>query len=158
MFGNWMKTTTLMAAIVALFALIGAQIGGSNGMVIALIFAGAMNFWAYWFSDKMVLRMYNAQQVDAASGGRFYAIVSELAERAGLPVPRVYVIDEDQPNAFSTRRNPANAAVSATAGIIPILRESELPRGMALPPAHVKHRPIPSSPIPATNAGPNSAL
>src|SRR5258706_3997106 len=110
MFGNWMKTTTLMAAIVALFALIGAQIGGSNGMVIALIFAGAMNFWAYWFSDKMVLRMYNAQQVDAASGGRFFAIVSELAERAGLAVARVDVIDADPTDAVGTRRQSCHAA------------------------------------------------
>src|SRR5258706_7967359 len=147
MFGNWMKTTTLMAAIVALFALIGAQIGGSNGMVIALIFAGAMNFWAYWFSDKMVLRMYNAQQVDAASGGRFYAIVSELAERAGLPVPRVYVIDEDQPNAFATRRNPANAAVAATPGVIPLLSERELPGGLAPPLGHAQNPHILSPPV-----------
>jgi len=158
MLGNWLKTSILMAGIVALFMMIGAQIGGSNGMLIALLFAGAMNFWAYWFSDKMVLRMYNAQEVDASSGGRFYQIVQELAGRAGLPMPRVYVIDEDQPNAFATGRNPENAAVAATTGIMRVLTERELRGVMAHELAHVKHRDILTSTISATMAGAISAL
>ena len=110
MLNNWLKTTLLMAAIVALFGAVGMAIGGAQGMVIALILGGAMNLYAYWNSDRMVLRMYGAREVDAASGGEFYAMVSELARRAGLPMPRVYIIDEAQPNAFATGRNQIGRA------------------------------------------------
>ena len=91
---NWMKTAILMAAIVALFGVIGGAVGGKGGMLLALVFGGAMNLFAYWFSDKMVLRMYNAQEVDEASSPYLYNMVRELAGRAGLPMPRVYIIDE----------------------------------------------------------------
>ena len=158
MLGNWLKTSILMAGIVALFGMVGAAIGGSSGMLIALLIGAAMNFYAYWFSDKVVLRMYNAQEVDAASGGRFYAIVKELAERAQLPMPKVYMIDEDQPNAFATGRNPENAAVAATTGIMRVLSERELRGVMAHELAHVKHRDILTSTISATVAGAISSI
>ncbi|RXZ44580.1 zinc metalloprotease HtpX [Crenobacter cavernae] len=158
MSGNWFKTTLLMAAIVALFGVIGAMIGGKGGMLIALLFGGAMNVWAYWNSDKMVLRMYNAQQVDASTAPELYNMVAELAQRAGLPMPRVYVIHEDQPNAFATGRNPENAAVAATTGIMRLLDYRELRGVMAHELAHVKHRDTLISTISATMAGAISAL
>ena len=158
MLGNWLKTTVLMAGIVALFGAIGGYIGGANGMVMALIFGGAMNFFAYWFSDKMVLRMYNAQEVDETSAPQFYAMVRELAQRAGLPMPRVYLIDEAQPNAFATGRNPDNAAVAATTGILNLLSAREIRGVMAHELAHVQHRDILISTISATMAGAISAL
>ena len=158
MLGNWLKTTVLMAGIVALFGAIGGYIGGANGMVMALIFGGAMNFFAYWFSDKMVLRMYNAQEVDETSAPQFYAMVRELAQRAGLPMPRVYLIDEAQPNAFATGRNPQNAAVAATTGILNLLSAREIRGVMAHELAHVQHRDILISTISATMAGAISAL
>ena len=106
MFGNWLKTSILMAGIMALFGVIGGYLGGSSGMLMALIFAGGMNLFAYWFSDSMVLKMYNAQEVDETSAPQFYAMIRELAQRAGLPMPHVYLINEAQPNAFATGRNP----------------------------------------------------
>lgn len=114
MFNNWLKTTLLMAAIVALFGMVGMTLGGVRGMLLALFLGCAMNFWAYWNSDKAVLRMYDAQEIGPADAPEFYAIVAELAQRARLPMPRVYVIDEAQPNAFATGRNPEHAAVAAT--------------------------------------------
>ena len=158
MLGNWLKTTVLMAAIVALFGAIGGYLGGANGMFMALIFGGAMNFFAYWFSYKMVLRMYNAQEVDETSAPQFYAMVRELAQRAGLPMPRVYLIDEAQPNAFATGRNPENAAVAATTGILNLLSAREIRGVMAHELAHVQHRDILISTISATMAGAISAL
>ena len=158
MLGNWLKTTVLMAAIVALFGAIGGYLGGANGMIMALIFGGAMNFFAYWFSDKMVLRMYNAQEVDETSAPQFYAMVRELAQRAGLPMPRVYLIDEAQPNAFATGRNPENAAVAATTGILNLLSAREIRGVMAHELAHVQHRDILISTISASMAGAISAL
>ena len=158
MLGTWLKTTVLMAAIVALFGAIGGYLGGANGMIMALIFGGAMNFFAYWFSDKMVLRMYNAQEVDETSAPQFYAMVRELAQRAGLPMPRVYLIDEAQPNAFATGRNPENAAVAATTGILNLLSAREIRGVMAHELAHVQHRDILISTISATMAGAISAL
>ncbi|MDQ7988831.1 MAG: zinc metalloprotease HtpX [Candidatus Dactylopiibacterium sp.] len=155
---NWLKTSILMAGIVALFGVIGAMIGGKQGMILALLFGGAMNVFSYWFSDKMVLRMYNAQQVDAASSPYLYNMVRELAQRAQLPMPKVYIINEDQPNAFATGRNPDNAAVAATTGILRMLSERELRGVMAHELAHVKHRDILISTISATMAGAISAL
>lgn len=158
MIGNWLKTTILMAGIVALFGVVGAAIGGANGMLLALALGGVMNVFAYWFSDKMVLRMYNAQEVDAASAPQFYGMVQELSQRAGLPMPRVYLIDEAQPNAFATGRNPEHAAVAATTGILQLLSARELRGVMAHELAHVRHRDILTSTIAATVAGAVSAL
>lgn len=155
---NWLKTTILMAAIVALFGAIGMAIGGKQGMLIALVLGGAMNFFAYWFSDKMVLKMYHAQEVDAASSPYLYNMVRELTQRAGLPMPRVYIIDEAQPNAFATGRNPEHAAVAATRGILQMLSERELRGVMAHELAHVQHRDILISTIAATMAGAISML
>jgi heat shock protein HtpX len=158
MFGNWLKTTVLMAAIVALFGLVGAMIGGKGGMLLALLLGGAMNLFSYWFSDKMVLKMYNAHEVDAASSPYLYDMVRELAAEAGLPMPRVYIIDEAQPNAFATGRNPEHAAVAATSGILRLLSPRELRGVMAHELSHVKHRDILTSTIAATMAGAVSAL
>ena len=158
MLGNWLKTSILMAGIMALFGLIGAYIGGSNGMLLALLFGGGMNFFAYWFSADMVLKMYNAHEVDATSSPYLYNMVKELAERADLPMPKVYIIDEAQPNAFATGRNPDNAAVAATSGILQMLSARELRGVMAHELAHVKHRDILISTISATLAGAISAL
>ena len=158
MFGNWLKTAILMAGIVALFGVVGAAFGGANGMLLALALGGAMNIFAYWFSDAMVLRMYNAQEVDAASAPQFYSVVQELSQRAGLPMPRVYLIDEAQPNAFATGRNPEHAAVAATTGILQLLTARELRGVMAHELTHVKHRDILISTIAATVAGAISAI
>lgn len=158
MLGNWLKTSILMAGIVVLFGMVGAALGGAGGMLIALAFAGAMNVYAYWFSDKAVLGMYNAREVDAQSAPKFYSMVKELAANAGLPMPRVYIIDEAQPNAFATGRNPENAAVAATTGIMQILSERELRGVMAHELAHVKHRDTLISTISATIAGAVSSI
>ena len=155
---NWVKTAMLMAAITALFGVLGASIGGRQGMLLALGFALVSNFFAYWFSDKMVLRMYNAQEVDETTAPQFYRMVRELAERAALPMPKVYLIDEQAPNAFATGRNPEHAAVAATTGILRVLSERELRGVMAHELAHVKNRDILISTISATMAGAISAL
>ncbi|KLU23003.1 protease HtpX [Caballeronia mineralivorans PML1(12)] len=155
---NWVKTAMLMAAITALFVVIGGMIGGSRGMALALIVALAMNFFSYWFSDKLVLKMYNAQEVDETTAPQFYRMVRDLATRAQLPMPKVYLIDEAAPNAFATGRNPEHAAVAATTGILRVLSERELRGVMAHELAHVKHRDILISTISATMAGAISAL
>ncbi|MHA7682366.1 zinc metalloprotease HtpX [Cupriavidus sp. PET2-C1] len=155
---NWVKTFMLMAAITALFIVIGGMIGGRSGMMFALIMALGMNFFSYWFSDKMVLRMYNAQEVDASTAPQFYGMVQELAQRAQLPMPRVYLINEDAPNAFATGRDPEHAAVAATTGILRVLSERELRGVMAHELAHVQHRDILISTIAATMAGAIAAL
>jgi heat shock protein HtpX len=155
MFGNWMKTFVLMAAIVALFGSVGAAMGGASGMMIALVLAAAMNVYAYWFSDKAVLKMYGAMEVtpENTQFRNYYTMVKELAENAQLPMPKVYVINESQPNAFATGRNPENAAVAATVGIMKILNERELRGVMAHELAHVKNRDTLISTISATVAG-----
>jgi heat shock protein HtpX len=155
---NILKTAVLMAAITALFMAIGAFVGGRSGMMVALVIALGMNFFSYWFSDKLVLKMYNAQEVDATSAPQFYRMVSELAQRADLPMPRVYLIQEDAPNAFATGRNPQHAAVAATTGILRLLSERELRGVMAHELSHVKHRDILISTISATMAGAISML
>jgi heat shock protein HtpX len=155
---NWIKTAVLMAGITALFGAVGASIGGQQGMLLALGFAVLSNFFAYWFSDRMVLKMYNAREVDEASAPQFYRMVRELAQRAELPMPRVYLIDEDAPNAFATGRNPQHAAVAATTGILRVLSAAELRGVMAHELAHVKHRDILISTVSATMAGAISAL
>jgi heat shock protein HtpX len=155
---NMMKTAILMAAITALFMAIGAMIGGRSGMMLALVVALGMNFFSYWFSDKMVLKMYNAREVDETSAPRFYAMVRELAQRAQIPMPKVYLIDEQAPNAFATGRSPDHAAVAATTGIVNVLTDRELRGVMAHELAHVKHRDILISTISATMAGAISML
>ncbi|KKB64627.1 protease HtpX [Robbsia andropogonis] len=155
---NWVKTAALMAGITALFVVVGGAIGGHRGMVIALVIALGMNFFSYWFSDSMVLRMYNAQEVDESTAPEFYRMVQELAHRAQLPMPRVYLINEDAPNAFATGRDPEHAAVAATTGILRVLSEREMRGVMAHELAHVKHRDILISTISATMAGAISAL
>jgi heat shock protein HtpX len=155
---NLMKTAVLMAAITALFMAIGSMLGGRAGMMLALVVAVGMNFFSYWFSDKMVLKMYNAREVDETSAPRFYNMVRELAQRAELPMPKVYLIDEAAPNAFATGRNPEHAAVAATTGILNVLTERELRGVMAHELAHVKHRDILISTISATMAGAISML
>ena len=158
MFGNWLKTSILMAGIMALFGVLGAYIGGSSGMLLALLVGGAMNVFSHWFSDTMVLKMYNAREVDEYSAPQFYNMVRDLAPRADLPMPRVYLIDEAQPNAFATGRNPDNAAVAATTGILNLLSAREIRGVMAHELAHVRHRDILISTISATMAGAISAL
>ena len=150
---NLMKTAILMAAITALFMAIGSFVGGQQGMMLALVVALGMNFFSYWFSDTMVLKMYNAQQVDETSAPQFYRMVRELAANAQLPMPRVFLINEAAPNAFATGRNPEHAAVAATTGILRVLSERELRGVMAHELAHVKHRDILLSTISATMAG-----
>lgn len=158
MIGNWMKTGILLAGIMALFGAVGGLIGGQQGMLIALLLGGGMNIFAYWFSDRMVLKLYRAREVDATSAPQFYNMVQELAQRANLPMPRVYIIDEAQPNAFATGRNPEHAAVAATTGILQLLSARELRGVMAHELAHVKNRDILISTISATIAGAISTL
>jgi len=155
---NLLKTAVLMAAITALFMAVGAFIGGQQGMMFALVVAIGLNFFSYWFSDKLVLKMYNARAVDASSAPQFYSMIAELARKAGLPMPRVYVIDEAAPNAFATGRNPEHAAVAATTGIMQVLTASELRAVMAHELTHVLHRDILISTISATMAGAISML
>jgi heat shock protein HtpX len=155
---NFAKTAVLMAAITSLFIVVGGMLGGEQGMLMALLIAVGMNFFSYWFSDTMVLKMTNAQQVDERSAPQFYAVVKELADKAGLPMPKVFLIDEDAPNAFATGRNPDNASVAATTGILKILSDRELRGVMAHELAHVQHRDILISTVAATMAGAISAL
>lgn len=155
---NNIKTFMLMAAIIALFGVIGGLIGGKTGMMMALFFGGAMNFFAYWNSASMVLKMYNAQEVGMHNAPDLYAMIQELSNTANLPMPKVYVINEDQPNAFATGRNPENAAVAFTTGIMRALDYREL-RGVAAHElSHINHRDILISTISATVAGAISAL
>ena len=158
MLGNWFKTGLLMAAIMALFGMVGAVLGGGQGMLLALVLGFGINLWAYWFSDTMVLKLYRAQEVDATSAPQLYNTVSELAARAGLPMPKVYLIDEAQPNAFATGRNPEHAAVAATTGILQLLSARELRAVLAHELSHVRHRDILTSTITASIAGAISTL
>jgi len=150
---NYMKTGLLLAAMTALFGAVGFLIGGEAGMLIALGLAAVMNLFAYWNSDKMVLSMYGAREVDAQTAPEFYGLVQTLAQRAGLPMPRVYVMDNDQPNAFATGRNPENAAVAATTGLLHMLSREEIEGVMAHELAHVKNRDTLIMTVTATLAG-----
>lgn len=157
---NFTKTFMLMAAITALFVVIGQLIGGQSGMYFALFMAVAMNFFSYWFSDKMVLKMYGAQEVDSSNTqySAYYNMVQELATKAALPMPKVYIVNDNAPNAFATGRNPNHAAVAATSGILQALSARELRGVMAHELAHVKNRDILISTISATMAGAISSL
>jgi heat shock protein HtpX len=147
---NGLKTALLLGVMSGLLLVIGEYFGGANGLLIAIIFAAVMNLGSYWFSDKIVLRMYKAQEVGA--GHRLYLLVERLARQAGLPTPKVYVIPDPSPNAFATGRNPSHAAVAATEGILQILSDSELEGVLAHELAHVKHRDILISSVAATIA------
>jgi heat shock protein HtpX len=150
---NSVKTVALLAAMTVLFILIGGMLGGEQGMVVAFLFAGLMNFASYWWSDRVVLWMYGAQEVNESQAPQFHALVRRLAQRAGLPMPKVYVIPTDTPNAFATGRNPRHAAVAATEGILRILSPDELEGVMAHELSHVRNRDILISTIAATMAG-----
>ncbi len=155
---NVMKTVMLMLLLTMLLVFGGAAIGGQSGMTIALMMAGVMNFISYFFSDKIVLKMYRAQQVTETEAPVLYRIVRTLSQKAGMPMPKVYIIPDDSPNAFATGRNPNHAAVAATQGIMRILSEEELAGVMAHELAHVKHRDILIGTIAATMAGAISYL
>jgi heat shock protein HtpX len=159
---NHLKTFTLIAVLTALFGGIGFLIGGANGMLIALVFAGGMNLFSYWNADKIVLRMYRAQMVDESHpDARIRTYVTDtlqMAERAGLPRPKIAIIPNDQPNAFATGRNPANAAVCATTGLLDMLTRDEIRGVMAHELAHVKNRDTLTMTVTATLAGAISAL
>ena len=150
---NTLKTTFLMALLTVLLVTLGGALGGKGGMTMAFIMAAGMNFFSYWFSDKMVLSMYGAREISESDDPRFYGVVRRLAQRANLPMPKVYLIDSDTPNAFATGRNPEHAAVAATSGILRILSEDELAGVMAHELTHVKNRDILVSSIAATFAG-----
>jgi heat shock protein HtpX len=151
--GSFLKTTLLLGALTGLIMLIGGLIGGSHGVAFAFIIAAAMNFFSYWFSDKMVLRAYHAQPLDAASAPELYGIVTELAQAARIPTPRLYLIDSDTPNAFATGRNPRHAAIAVTRGIMRICTRDELKGVLAHELSHVTNRDILTSSIAATLAG-----
>lgn len=155
---NGFRTTILLAVLTALVVWIGDMFGGPNGAVLALVLAGGMNFFSYWFSDKIVLKMYGAQEVTANEDPELHGIVRDLATRAGLPMPKVYVIPEETPNAFATGRNPEHAAVAVTQGIRRILNKRELTAVLGHELSHVKHRDILISSIAATLAGAISYL
>ena len=149
---NTLKTTMLMALLMALMVALGGIFAGHTGMTVMLVIALGMNFFSYWFSDRMVLSMYNAQEVDRQSAPELYGLVEKLAGRAGLPMPRVYIINEDAPNAFATGRNPSNAAVAVTTGLMRALDYNEISGVLGHELAHVKHRDILISTIAATMA------
>ena len=148
--GNGVKTALLLGLLSGLLLVIGETLGGSNGLVFAFLFAAVMNFVSYWWSDKIVLRMYRAQEV--GPGHRLYNIVERLSRQAMLPMPKVYVIPDPSPNAFATGRNPEHAAVAATEGILQVLSDTELEGVIAHELAHVKHRDILTSSVAATLA------
>lgn len=149
---NTIKTTMLMALLMALMVALGGVFAGQTGMTVMLVIALGMNFFSYWFSDRMVLSMYNAQEVDRESAPELYGLVEKLAGRAELPMPRVYVINENAPNAFATGRNPSNAAVAVTTGLMRTLDYNEIAGVLGHELAHVKHRDILISTIAATMA------
>ena len=155
---NWAKTGLLLAVLTGLFVAIGGVIGGTNGMIIAFVVAAGMNAFAYWNSDKMVLRMYGARPVDEASAPELVAIVRQLAGRAAIPVPKVYIIDNPQPNAFATGRNPEHGAVAVTTGLLNILSREEMTGVLAHELSHIKHRDTLTMTVTATIAGAISML
>lgn len=150
---NTFRTTILLAVLTALLVWIGDMLGGRQGAVIALVIAGGMNFFSYWFSDKIVLKMYGGQEITANDDPELYGLVGDLATRAGLPMPKVYIIPEETPNAFATGRNPQHAAVAVTQGIRRILNKRELAGVLGHELSHVVNRDILVSTIAATLAG-----
>jgi len=150
---NRLKTALLLSLLTVMMVLMGSAIGGKTGMVLAFFMAAAMNFFSYWFSDKIVLRMYGAQEIGEQDHPAFYVMIRRLAQRAGLPMPKVYIIPDQSPNAFATGRNPEHAAVAATEGVLRILSTEELEGVMAHELAHVQNRDILVGTIAATFAG-----
>ena len=150
---NQMKTFILMALLTILLVWIGSLVGGRNGAIFALVFAGVMNFGIYWFSDRIVLKMYRAQAVTEAEQPVLHRIVRELALRSSIPMPKVYIIPQDAPNAFATGRNPQHAAVAVTTGIMKLLNEEELKGVLAHELSHIRHRDILIGTVAATIAG-----
>jgi heat shock protein HtpX len=155
---NNIKTLVLLMTLTLILVWAGGAMGGKQGMTIAFIFALGMNFFAYWFSDKIVLKMYKAKEVTEAEAPDLYSIVRMLSQKAEIPMPKVYIIEEEQPNAFATGRNPKHAAVAVTTGIMRILSREELQGVIGHELAHVKHRDILVSTIAATIAGAISFL
>jgi heat shock protein HtpX len=151
--GNTLKTTLLLGLLTGLIISIGGYFGGQGGMVIAFLFAVIMNFGAYWFSDKIVLRMYRAREVDPTQAPDLYRMVERLAQKAGIPTPKVFVIPSESPNAFATGRNPEHAVVAVTQGILRLMNDEELEGVLAHELGHVKNRDILISSIAATLAG-----
>src|SRR5713101_6915043 len=151
--GNLIKTGVLLAALTCLVVLIGGAVGGQQGMVIAFVLAIAMNFGSYWFSDRIVLAMYRAQPVEEAQAPGLYQMVRRLTTKAGIPMPRVYLIPNDTPNAFATGRNPQHAAVAVTEGIMRMLDDEELEGVLAHELSHVKNRDTLTMTVAATLAG-----
>ena len=151
--GNWFRTALLLGAMTMLMVFLGDLFGGKSGMIFAFILAMGMNFFSYWFSDKIVLSMYNAQEVTPSDNPELYGIVQELASRANLPMPRVYVIPEQSPNAFATGRNPEHSAVAVTEGLLQIMDREELKGVLAHEMSHIKNRDILIGSIAATMAG-----
>ncbi len=147
-----------MLVLTGIFILVGTIIGGRNGAIYAFVFAGLMNFVMYWFSDKMVLRMYGAKEVSQSEAPELYGIVAELTSKASLPMPKVYIMENDTPNAFATGRNPEHAAVAVTSGIMSILSRDELMGVIGHELSHIRHRDILISTIAATMAGAISIL
>lgn len=150
---NRFKTMVLLATLTALLLLVGQALGGRGGLMMALVFAGVMNFAAYWWSDKIVLRMYGAQEVDETQAPELFALVRRLAQQARIPMPRVYIIPEEAPNAFATGRNPQNAAVAVTEGILRLLDREELAGVLAHELGHVQNRDTLIMTVAATLAG-----
>jgi len=150
---NTFKTAALLGLLTGLFVLIGGYFGGRQGMIIALLFAGVMNFGSYWFSDKIVLRLYRAQEVQETEAPDLFRIVRGLAQRAGIPMPKVYIVPNEAPNAFATGRSPQHAAVAVTDGILRLLSPEELEGVLAHELAHIQHRDTLISTIAATLAG-----
>jgi len=155
---NYVRTAMLLAGMTALFMGLGFMIGGQSGMMIALAIAAAMNLFSYWNADKMVLRMHHAQEVDEHTAPDFHRMIRQLAQNAGLPMPKVYIINNPQPNAFATGRNPENAAVAATTGLLEMLSQEEVAGVMAHELAHVKNHDTLIMTITATIAGAISML
>lgn len=155
---NQFKTFMLMLVLTGIFILVGSVIGGRSGAIYAFVFAALMNFVMYWFSDKIVLRMYGAKEVTQGEAPELYQTVGELVNKAGLPMPKVYIIGNDTPNAFATGRNPEHAAVAVTTGILRILSKEELMGVIGHELSHIKHRDILISTIAATMAGAISML
>ena len=151
--GNWFKTTLLLGVLTILVVLIGNLLGGKQGMVIAFFIAIGMNFFSYWYSDKIVLKMYRAKEVMPEENPEIYTLVHEIALKAGLPMPRIYVIPEDSPNAFATGRNPEHAVVAVTQGLLKLMGRDELQGVLAHEMAHVRNRDILTGSIAATMAG-----
>ena len=150
---NIVKTVLLMGLMMGLFLWVGERMGGQQGMIIALVLAAGMNMVSYWYSDKIVLAMYRAQPVDAASAPGLYRLVADLAQRDNLPVPKIYILPDDSPNAFATGRDPQHAAVAVTAGIMRLLNDEELAGVIAHELSHVANRDILISAVAATLAG-----